>query len=500
MLAKIKNNGALTDLAALLAGLGMPLAFAPYGLFPLAVILPAVLLVTWRSTTPGRAFRRGYLFGFGMFGFGVYWLHISINLFGGSNLLLALGATYLLVAFLALYPALVGWFLRRYFAHKEALALLIVAPALWVLAEWIRGWLLSGFPWLSLGYSQIDSWLGGFAPVLGVFGVSWIIMLLAGLLIFAGYAHNHVRRATTIMVIGLILVTGVVLKNTDWSRPTGMVLSVAMVQGSIEQAIKWEPAQLQQTMDLYHNLTQPYWGKVDMIIWPETAIPAFDVQIRDYLDTQRGYALQSDTMLILGLATIDKSTRDYFNSLIAVGPHEDVYHKRHLVPFGEYLPLKKLLDPVLAFLEIPMSDFSPGNAKKPLLEMDDFQIGVSICYEDVFGEEVIEALPEADLLINVSNDAWFGDSIAPHQHLEIARMRSLETGRYMIRATNTGISAIIDNKGEIRSRLPQFQTRVLEAEVALYQGVSPYARVGNYAIVLIASFCLLFSIIFVRRA
>lgn len=475
----------------MLAGLGMPLAFAPYDLFPLAIALPLVLLLTWRSATPGRAFWRGYLFGFGMFGFGVYWLHISINLFGGSNMALALGATYLLVAFLALYPATVGWLLKKYFARNEQLMLILAAPALWVLSEWVRSWLLSGFPWLSLGYSQIDSWLGGYAPVFGVYGVGWIMVLLAGLLALICYSDSLARRMVSAAVIVLILVTGAILKNTDWSRPTGSILTVAMVQGSIEQAIKWEPAQLQNTMDLYHELTMPHWGEVDMIVWPETAIPAFDFQIRDYLDLQRKYALKTDTMLILGLATVDKPTRDYFNSLIALGPHEDVYHKRHLVPFGEYLPFKTLLDPVLAFLDIPMSDFSPGTAEKPLLEMGDFQIGVSICYEDVFGEEVIEALPEAEILINVSNDAWFGDSIAPHQHLQIARMRSLETGRYMIRATNTGISAIIDHKGGIRARMPQFQTDVLVAEVALYQGSSPYVRGGNFLILTIAGLSLL---------
>ncbi|MDZ7734783.1 MAG: apolipoprotein N-acyltransferase [Gammaproteobacteria bacterium] len=258
---------------------------------------------------------------------------------------------------------------------------------------------------------------------------------------------------------------------------------VALVQGAVPQAIKWKPEQLRESMHLYYDLSRPFWKEADLVVWPETAIPAFADQLSDYLDVLREQAIALDTPLIAGLATRDQGDGHYYNSLLAIGAHEDIYHKRHLVPFGEYLPLKTLLQPLLSFLEIPMSDFSAGDAKRPLLDVGNLKAGVSICYEDTFGEEVIQALPDADFLINVSNDAWFGDSIAPHQHLQMARFRSLESGRYMLRSTNTGISAIIDHNGNVTARSPQFASDVLISKMRLYSGSTPYVITGNAAII-----------------
>lgn len=482
----------MLDLLALLSGLAMPLAFAPYGLYPLALILPTILLLCWQQASPRRAWLRGYLFGLGMFGFGLHWLHVSIAMFGGSGLLFAWATTLLLAAVLSIYPALIGWLLNRFFAHASlAGRLLLAVPGLWVTAEWIRSWLFSGFPWLSLGYSQIDSVLGGYAPVLGVFGVSLVVILCSSLLAFSILARQRSQRITAIAGIFVLCFTGALLQKINWSAPNGHSIRVAMIQGAVEQEVKWLPEQLQQTMRLYHDLSKPYWGKVDLIVWPETAIPAFDFQLDSYLDEQRRLARASDTLLILGLATGDIGSREYRNSMLSLGIHEDIYHKRHLVPFGEYLPLKFILDPLLKFLHIPMSDFTPGDAKKPLLELNEYQLGVSICYEAVFGHEVIQALPEADILVNVSNDAWFGDSIGPHQHLQIARMRALESSRYMLRSTNTGITAIIDANGKIVEQLPQFVPDALMAEVKLYTGVTQYAVSGNYPIIILCLLMLL---------
>lgn len=482
----------MLDLLALLSGLAMPLAFAPYGLYPLALILPAVLLLVWQQASPGRAWLRGYLFGLGMFGFGLHWLHISIAMFGGSGLLFAWATTLLLAAVLSLYPAFIGWLLNRFFARVSlAGRLLLAVPALWVTGEWIRSWLFSGFPWLSLGYSQIDSALAGYAPVLGVFGISLVVILCSSLLALSILARQRLQRVAAIAGILVLFFAGALLLKINWSEPNGHGIKVAMVQGAVAQEVKWQPEQLQQTMRLYHDLSKPYWGKVDLVIWPETAIPAFDFQLDSYLDFQRKLAAASDTILILGLATGDTASRQYRNSMLSLGMHEDIYHKRHLVPFGEYLPLKFVLDPLLEFLQIPMSDFSPGVAEKPLLELNKYQLGVSVCYEAVFGHEVIQALPEADILVNVSNDAWFGDSIGPHQHLQIARMRALETSRYMLRATNTGITAIVDANGRVVEQLPQFVPDALMAEVKLHTGVTQYAISGNYPTIILCLIMLL---------
>ena len=486
------------DIATLLAGLFVPLAFAPFNqawlLFPALVIL----LLGWLNATPTRAFRRGYLFGFGLFGFGVYWLHISINLFGGANLVLALTATYLLVAFLALYPALCGWLFKRYFYRQPLLALVLAVPALWVILEWLRSWILTGFPWLNLGYSQVDTVLGSYAPVLGVYGVSWICMTIAGAIAGLFIARQWRARFMMLALIVVTLAIGLLAQGYQWVEEKPGTRQVALVQGAVPQAMKWQPEQLQATMQLYHELTMPYWQKADLIIWPETAIPAFANQLNDYLDLMRKQSISTNTPLITGLATRDTDSDAYYNSLLVIGAHEDIYHKRHLVPFGEYLPLESLIGPFLRFLEIPMSDFTPGTAERPLLDVGDYQAGVSICYEDVFGEEVIEALPEAEVLINVSNDAWFGDSIAPHQHLQMARFRALETGRYLLRATNTGITAVINQHGQVLARAPQFTPKTLMANVRLHSGATPYVIVGNTAIILL-SVLSLFILLFMNR-
>lgn len=290
-------------------------------------------------------------------------------------------------------------------------------------------------------------------------------------------------------IVGLFA-AGLLLQQVDWVRETAQPKRVALVQGAVPQEIKWQPEQLQETMRLYYGLSRPFWKNVELVVWPETAIPAFTHQIGDYIDLLRETAIAFDAPLVAGLATSDSASGRYYNSLLVIGEQEDIYHKRHLVPFGEYLPLKSLLGPLLDFMQVPMSDFSPGEAGQPLLAVGSLRAGVSICYEDVFGEEVIEALPEADFLINVSNDAWFGDSIAPHQHLQMARFRALETGRYMLRATNTGITAVIDQHGRVVGRSPHFAPDVLVTEMRLFSGSTPYVFTGNAFIIGLCLFSL----------
>lgn len=482
----------LADAGALFAGLALPFAFAPYGLYPLAFAALAVLFATWRRATPGRAFWRGWLFGLGQFGFGVYWLHISIHLFGGINLAGALAITYLLVAYLALYPAAVGYLSRLKRVRSEPFWLLFAVPALWVLAEWIRSWLFTGFPWLNLGYSQIDGPLAGLAPIAGVYAVSWGTALAAALLLVVCTANWHGRLAALLALVAMAAGTHLA-RDIEWSQAHGTPLKVALIQGAVPQAIKWNPEQLEHTIQLYRDLTEPHWD-ADIIVWPETAIPAFYHQIAPVTEFLRERAIENRAYLLMGTVVSDPDTERYYNSIVALGERAARYDKRHLVPFGEYLPLRFLLDGFLDFLAIPMSDFSPGDPDKPLLDLGKLRIGTSICYEDAFGEEVIQALPAADFLVNVSNDAWFGDSIAPHQHLQIARMRALETGRYLLRATNTGVSAIIGPDGRIMARSPQFTPHVLIGEITRNHGMSFYARFGNMPVLIAMLLCLAGSI------
>ena len=476
----------LGDALALLAGAALPLAFAPIEWRALSIIAPGALFLLWLSVTPARAFWRGYLFGLGQFGVGVSWVYNSIHLFGNAVAPLAGVFTALFIAFLALYPAVTGWLVTRYARrfHLPVSVVLLVLPFAWALYEWIRGWLFTGFPWLLLGQAQVDTWFAGYVPTLGTYGASLVAAMvaaaLAGVLVLSGP-----RRWTALVSLVILTLGGVVLGGMQWTTPAGQRLEVSIIQPSIPQAQKWRESQFQPTLDLYEKLTRAHFGR-DVIVWPESAIPATYGRVaEDYLLPLALDAQAYGTALVTGIFVIEPDGSIY-NSLVALdGGDHDVYHKRHLVPFGEYTPLRGILGWLDNFVTIPMSDLDSGTGR-PLLNVNGYAVGASICYEDAFGEEVIEALPEAAYLINVSNDAWFGDSLAPWQHLELARMRSLETGRWMVRATNTGVSAVIDARGRVAAMSPQFEPHVLNAEIQPYVGITPYARWGNWPVVLLA--------------
>ena len=483
-----------TALACLGAGALTSFAFSPYDIYPLAVLGPAALIAIWLKAGPGRAFYSGYLFGLGLFGAGVNWIHISINLFGGVNFIGAMALTLLFVAILALYPALVGYVSRRFFSRcSPFIYLALTAPSIWVLGEWLRGWLFTGFPWLDLGYSQIDTPLGGLAVLTGVYGVSWSLMLTAAAIV--GLFKTGGRQKSIILAAALCLWgAGWLAGKHAWTRFQGSDISVALVQGAVPQQLKWNTEMQQVSLDLYKGLSAPYLGS-DLIIWPETAIPMFYYPGAHLENELLGITRHGHARLLTGLPYVDRKTDRYYNSIVMFNDKVSYYHKRHLVPFGEYLPFKTLLGNLLKFLQIPMSDFSAGTAARPLLEDDKFAIGVSICYEDTFGEETIEALPDAEILVNISNDAWFGDSAAPHQHLQMARMRALESGRYLLRATNNGVSAVINEKGKITDRSTQFVPTVLAGTARLFEGMTPYARLGNTPVISAAFLLLLIPLI-----
>ncbi|MBI2992782.1 MAG: apolipoprotein N-acyltransferase [Gammaproteobacteria bacterium] len=431
---------------------------------------------------PREAFLRGFLFGVGMFGAGVNWLYISMYEFGGMNLAASVTATAVVVAYLALFPGCVGFLSSRFGRAGGTAHFLCVIPSLWTLGEWVRSWLFSGFPWLNLGYSQTDTLLGGFAVVGGVFGLSALIAIMAGSLVLV--CSGERRQRLVAMIVTVLLAAAAWSAGTlEWTRNTRVVLRATLVQGAVPQQLKWRDEQRLRSLEIYRKLTEPHWDS-DIIVWPETAIPAFKHQVQDYLDGIANQAVANGADLYVGLPYLDPGRGEYFNSVFLLNRGETAYHKRHLVPFGEYLPLKSTLRAAFSFLQIPMSDFSAGRQAKPVIVGDNAIAGISICYEDTFGEEVIQALPESQILINVSNDAWFGDSAAPHQHLQMARMRSLETRRYLLRATNTGISAVIDDRGRILARSPQFAPAVLGGQVELIEGLTPYARFGNMPIVI----------------
>jgi apolipoprotein N-acyltransferase len=459
-------------LAALLGGAVLPFAFDPYGYYPLAIVCLALMFYLWETNSPRLAVIAGYCFGLGMFAHGIWWIQVSVHQFGLPLYSFSIAVTAGFVILMSLYPALAAWLWHRCASGPPAFRLLLAAPAAWVVTEWLRGWLMTGFPWLLVGYTQTDSPLAAFAPVLGVHGVSLITATLGGVcaVLLTG---TRLARFAALGVVGIIVIGIVMLDGVEWTRDTGDVLPVALVQGAIPQAVKWHRDYRQPSIDLYTELSRPHWGK-PLVVWPETAIPAFATEVPETLDALGKLARSSNTNLLAGIPRVDPAdSARYFNSVVQLGAANAYYDKRHLVPFGEYLPFDRWLRPLLDFLQIPMSNFSSGDPVQSPIVVDGHVIGVSICYEDAYATEIARALPDAGLLVNVSNDAWFGDSIAPHQHLQIARMRAIEAGRYLLRATNTGISAIIDDRGRVVVRSGQFKPEVITANAVVRSGATP---------------------------
>jgi apolipoprotein N-acyltransferase len=475
--AQLRPRPAFVDAVALFAGIVLPLAFAPFGIFPVALISPLMLFVCWRGATPRRAFLRGWLYGAGAFGAGVFWIHESFQ-FSNIGLGVAIPLTIAFVAYLALFPALQGYIARRFSVVSESARLLLIYPSLWVLGEWLRGWLFTGFGWLQLGYSQIDSPLAGFLPLTGVYGVSWLVVVVAALILHASSGNGRVRAAA-VGVTAAVLLAGGILRGVSWSEDAGAVVKVALVQGNIPQDQKWLPSMRQPTLDRYLGLTRRHWD-ADLVVWPESAVPGFLHRMRSFIDGVDAEAQRNQTQVLLGIPALDPAAGKFTNSVVLVGSAGGIYHKRHLVPFGEYLPLDSLLRPVTEAAGIPVSNFSPGPQKQSLLRAAGYPVALSVCYEIAFGSEIIRDLPEARFLVTVSNDAWFGTSIGPHQHLEIARVRALESGRFLLRATNTGITAVIAPDGRVAARLAQFEAGVLEGEITPRFGATPYVRLGDY--------------------
>jgi apolipoprotein N-acyltransferase len=491
---RLVNNLPYTLILAALLGSTMPIAFAPLSIWPLGILLPALLIVladTQHSLR--RVILIGWVFGLGYFGFGVYWLYNSLHDFGNASPPMAAALAALMIICISLFPALtlVSWKLAQRVLGQWTIWLL---PLLWFAFEWLKGWILTGFPWLSLGYSQVDSPLHGFAPFIGVYGLSAVCVLLSVALIRVVRNRQYLHIALVVLIPGLALS----IQNIDWTEPQSTPLRVTIVQGNIPQEIKWQYDQRQNIFDIYWRETNKNWDS-DLIVWPETAIPGRSENIeQSVLIPMSIAATQQGSSILTGVVVSESEKNIFYNSMLLLGSSQGAYHKRHLVMFGEYYPLRWLLDFMRSFIDIPYSDLTSGSRNQPLMSVNETRLGVSICFENVFSRDIMTALPEANLLVNASNDAWFGDSLAPHQHLQIAQMRALETGRPMVRSTNTGISAFIDYRGRIIESTEQFNTQSITREMLGRMGVTPFyyfAQVQG----LLAALILVVLLIFVFR-
>jgi len=477
-------------LLPLVAGAASVLGFAPFHAWPVPIVALALLLHAWqRSGSALQAALSGFVFGLGLFLGGVSWVFVSLHYFGSMPAALAAIATFLFCAYLALFPAMAGWAVGRFTPPGSGRRAAFAAAA-FVGFEWLRGWLFSGFPWLTFGTSQAPaSPLAGFAPIVGGYGTSLAMAACAALLVAMADARAA-RRFALLAGIVLIFVAGAGARLVVWTRPSGPAVTVALLQGNVPQQIKWQEEVRTRTLLDYREMI--YRAKAQVVVLPETSLPAFLDQLPvDYMESIREHARREGKEILLG--TVEREQRpvgqEYFNSLVRITGSGGSYRKRHLVPFGEFIPAGFRW--VLAILQIPMSDFSRGAPAQRPLEAAGVRFGVAICYEDIFGEEVIEALPAAQVLVNVSNDAWFGESWAADQHLQASQMRAVETGRWMVRSTNTGASAAIDERGRVVSRLAPFTVGTLVVPVTPYAGATPYSRWGNAPAIVLLSLVIL---------
>lgn len=420
------------------------------------------------------------MFGLGLFGIGIYWIYISLHTYGNMPAVMAALCTFLLAAFLALFPAMTAAFSKHISANQKH-TFLIAAPVLWALADWVRGWIFTGFPWLTIGYSQLPhSPLAGYVPIIGTYGVSLITVLLASLIsaLWLKDLQKQHRRSVLLALLAIVAAGGL-LKQIEWSDPNKPPISVSLLQGNIDQTIKWAPEIAEHTLNRYLRMAEQSAAK--LIIMPETAMPVLSNNIpQEMISRLKQHGINNQGDILVGM--VERENGEYFNSVLSYGSADTAfYRKSHLVPFGEFIPLKGIFGWIYRdWLNMPLSDLSRGSIEQRPMQVAGEKVAVNICYEDVFGEEIIRQLPEATLLVNVSNDAWYGDSYAADQHLQFSQARSLETGRMMLRATNTGATAIIDTKGHVIAHAPHFMQTTLDGMVQGYTGTTPYVRWGNW--------------------
>lgn len=469
-------------LSAVVLGSFAVLGYAPFYVYPATILALAGLFHLWGQAAGARRMALlGFAFGLGLFGAGISWLYVSLHDFGGMPMLPAALATTAFCAFLALFPATAGYLAARFPSHTR----IWLFPATWVLIEWVRGWIFTGFPWLAAGYSQVPySPLAGFAPIFGIYGVSLLTAACAAF-IAAALSTRLQRKWLALSLLGF-WVGGSAVSHIGWSTPQGTPVSFSLLQGNIAQDLKWREDELQHTLQTYRKMVLT--SHAQLIVLPEMAFPLLLENLPSgYLDDLARHARDNGGDVLVGVPEAERSNGEtrYYNSMLSYGSApQQTYRKSHLVPFGEFIPFKPLIGWVYReLLHIPLADLAAGEPGQLPMQLAGQRVAFNICYEDVFGEEIIRQLPEATLLVNVSNDAWYGRSLAAHQHLQMSQARALETARMVLRATNTGATAFIDRDGRVLNQLPHFTLAALDGTAQGYAGTTPYVRWGNMPVV-----------------
>ncbi len=500
-------------LISLCAGALSVFAFAPFNLWPIQFITLAVLFhLIERHTSIRKSALIGLVFGFGWSISCVHWLYVSMHRYGGMASWMAVLAVLLFSMVLALFPAFaagINAWLQKRWRPMQSVSLLLILPSLWAISEWLRGWMFTGFPWVVSGYAHTTGPLAGYAPIVGIFGIGWCASLIAGCVALCINRRADFRTGALIVAM-VTLLGGLGLKHISWTHPHGQTISVRLLQGNVPQEMKFSRDKIAEMLGLYQDmmLEQP----ADLVATPETAIPVFPDRLPpDYLPQLAAHAQKTKSHFLIGIPVLDTPDA-YSNSVIGIEPETPSpnrpayrYDKHHLVPFGEFVPTGFRW--FVNLMHIPLGDFSRGNAVQAPFTVKDQHVLPNICYEDLFGEEIADQIaalhdakkPAPTILLNLSNIAWFGDTIALPQHLQISQMRALETGRPMLRATNTGATAVIDHKGKVTAQLTPYTRSTLAAAVQGYTGTTPYIRWGNFLPILWAVLCLVLAALITRR-
>jgi apolipoprotein N-acyltransferase len=479
-------------------GLLLCFSFAPFYAWFIAIFAPVIVFKFWQRLAAKWVFVSGLLFGAGFYTAGTSWIYHSVIHFTQASSLASFSLTLLFILYFSFYYALLAIIMKLCFNLRSNIQILLALPILWVAMEWLIGHLFTGFPWLLIGYSQVTSPLHVFAPYVGVYGLSYITMLMAAILIALTQPGNRKSYLMTWGLLIIIVALSTWVKHTTWTTPSGNPQKVSIVQAQLEPALKWQPSTLTDIETTYLDLTKPYWQSADLIIWPESALPVLPEQIKPWLNDLQQKLKTHNTHLITGIIT--NVNDKYFNSAMLLSPNQkpQFLSKRHLVPFGEYFPMRSVFGAIYKDFQVPMSDLSAGPYQQPLLHYSTWKIASYICYEIAYTEEVIQTMHDANLLLVISDDSWFGHSIASYQHLGIAQMRALETGRYLIFSNDTGPSAIVKPTGEIAQSIAGDKATVLSGSVTQMTGETPYMHYGNWPLViflsLLASITIAYSI------
>ena len=491
-------------------GVANTLAYSPFQNWWLPFVTLYFLITAINSAgTAKQAARYGFYYGLGWFGAGISWVHVAIADFGGLPLIASVFLMALLVGYLALFPALASWLTFKNIKRFQLWGF----PVFWLVAEFLRATLFTGFPWLSLGYSQLEGPFRALAPIVGEFGLQAVVAVMAVSVYQFIFNVRHAlgRKIDGLAITLIIFILGLNIYSTqkDWTGDLNRTVRLALVQGNIEQSIKWQPENELPTMEKYLSMSTEFFSQHDLIIWPEAAIPRLEILANDYLREVDKLAAETNTALITGIVDYQPETNLAYNNIIVLGKkladdqfghyrylHNNRFNKHHLLTIGEFVPFESVLRKLGPIFDLPMSSFSRGYYQQDNLIAQSLKISPAICFEIAFSEQVRDNLYDnSDIILTVSNDAWFGASHGPWQHLQIAQMRALEFAKPVVRVTNNGITAIIDQNGEIVSLLPQFKAAVLSHKLDIYESNTIYREFGNSIAWLSVILILLLSLI-----